>query len=96
MVKFDVSAQTNHTIKGNLLDSKFKTPVAFANIKLLKANITSMSNSEGFFAFNYASSSVMDTLLITCIGYKSIKIPLQLSATLDFKDFVLTDRKSVV
>lgn len=96
MVNFDVLAQTDHTIKGNLLDSKFKTPVAFANIKLLKANISSMSNSEGFFAFNYASSSVMDTLLITCIGYKSIKIPLQLSATLDFKDFILTPNMIVL
>jgi hypothetical protein len=88
-VTVDVSAQTNQTIKGNLLDSKLKTPVAFANIKLLKANISSMSNSEGLFSINYTSSTEMDTLIITCVGYKSIKMALQLAGVRDFKDFIL-------
>ena len=85
----DTSAQTNYTIKGNLLDFKLKTPIVYANIKLLKANIRTMSNSEGLFAFNYPLSSEMDTLLISCIGYNSIKIPLQLSSLQDFKDLIL-------
>ncbi|WP_395626198.1 carboxypeptidase-like regulatory domain-containing protein [Daejeonella sp.] len=88
-VHVDLLAQTNHTLKGNLLDFKLKTPIAFANIKLLKTNISSMSNSEGLFGFNFTSFNEMDTLMVTCIGYNSIKIPLKLTSINDFKDFVL-------
>jgi len=88
-VHVDLLAQTNHKLKGNLLDFKLKTPIAFANIKLIKANISSMSNSEGLFGFNFTSINEMDTLIVTCVGYNSIKMPLKLSSINDFKDFVL-------
>ncbi|WP_291403696.1 carboxypeptidase-like regulatory domain-containing protein [Daejeonella sp.] len=92
----DVSAQIKHTLKGNLIDSKNKTSVAYANIKLQKANISSMSNSEGLFAFNYNSSTEIDTLIITCVGYNSIKMPLQLFTDRDFKDLILVPNTIVL
>src|SRR5688572_5144534 len=65
-----VSAQT--IIQGKVLDAKTKLPLSRATIKVKAQNIESSSGPEGGFEIR-VKSSVMDSLEVSHVGYKTFK-----------------------
>ncbi|MCG8410831.1 MAG: TonB-dependent receptor [Bacteroidales bacterium] len=64
-----LSAQSQ--IKGNIIDSENKAPIAYANVSLNKINGTT-SNSKGEFIFSNLKSGYY-ILSVSCVGYKLLQ-----------------------
>lgn len=64
------------TLSGRVTDAGSHQPVIYANIQLKKGSIGTVTNAGGDFIFNVAEKYWQDTLLISCIGYKTVVLPL--------------------
>ena len=77
-------------IKGKVIYQKDATPAASANISLLHEKQATFSNKDGYFSISINNIKSNDTLLITSVGYESLRIPV--SAALLKKEFVLREQ----
>lgn len=64
------------TLSGRVTDSGNQQPVIYANVQLKKGSIGTVTNAGGNFLFNIAEKYWQDTLLISCIGYKTVALPI--------------------
>ena len=64
------------TLSGRVTDAGSHQPVIYANIQLKKGSIGTLTNAGGEFIFNIADKYWQDTLLVSCIGYKTVMLPL--------------------
>lgn len=71
-----VSAQS--FITGTIQDARAETPVPFATIGIKNKQVGVVSNLEGDFQIPLTYRSSGDTLMISCIGYKLLELPLEL------------------
>jgi hypothetical protein len=69
-------SQESKVIYGNIRSSKDNIPIAFANIYNRASNIGTVSNENGDFKLSIQDIPNADSLTISFIGYKSIKISL--------------------
>ena len=60
---------------GKVLDKETKEPIPFVNMILKGTNFGATSNFEGLFTIEAKTKS--DTLIVSCIGYKSQRIRIQ-------------------
>ncbi|MNS09241.1 hypothetical protein D3C72_407200 [compost metagenome] len=58
------------TIKGIVTDS-LKNPIQYVNVGVLNKPLGTLTNASGEFILNVDSSMNLDTLKISCLGYKS-------------------------
>ena len=65
----NLSYSQEKIISGVIMDS-LKTPIAYANIGLIKKPIGTVSNEEGKFTLKVAETMFSDTLRVSCIGYE--------------------------
>lgn len=65
-------ALTAQIIKGKVLDTKTKEPIAFANIGILGKGIGTVTNEDGTFELNISKSSAEDIIRFSYIGYNSL------------------------
>nr|WP_321225472.1 carboxypeptidase-like regulatory domain-containing protein [uncultured Psychroserpens sp.] len=68
-----VTAQTE--VKNKILDFAMLTPIESASIYVKNTTIGTVSNSDGKFLLQVPQEFSKDTLIISSIGYKSYKIP---------------------
>lgn len=66
------SLSQEKTIKGIVTDSLQK-PIQYANIGILNKPIGTVSNQNGEYFLNIDNSMNLDTLKISCLGYKSVE-----------------------
>lgn len=71
------------TLSGRITDAGSRQPVIYANIQLKNGSSGTAANTAGEFIFKVAEKFRQDTLLISCIGYKTITMPLPLSSLQD-------------
>lgn len=64
------------TLSGRITDAGSHHPVIYANIQLKNGSIGTVANAGGEFIFKIAEKFWQDTLLISCIGYKTITMSL--------------------
>ena len=64
------------TLSGRISDAGSHQPVIYANIQLENGSIGTVSNTAGAFIFKIAEKFWRDTLVISCMGYKTITMPL--------------------
>ncbi|MBL4709617.1 MAG: carboxypeptidase-like regulatory domain-containing protein [Flavobacteriales bacterium] len=84
-------------IHGFILGSKGNTPLPFATIRKDKTNEASITNEYGYFEFSI--ESIDDSLLVSYIGYKSKRIPLEeniISYTIILEENILELNEVVV
>jgi len=62
------------TVSGKVQDVTNKSPLGFASIYMSSGNISNVSNMDGVFSLKIPASNRSDTLLISYLGYKSVKI----------------------
>ena len=78
------------TIKGKVIYRSDAMPAAFASIGLLNhKSIETMTNFAGNFSLHIANSKSTDTLVISSVGYQSIKMPVSIAAKRS--EFVLSE-----
>lgn len=61
-------------ITGKVINHKSKEPISFATIGLMKENIGTNALEDG--SFSLVSTKRNDTLLFSCIGYATLKLPI--------------------
>lgn len=71
----NIEGQEYHNIKGSIVSNITSTPVQYANIFFNKKTGTS-SDKEGKFNLQYTSKQLSDTLTISALGFKTLKLPL--------------------
>ena len=69
------------TIKGRVTDKTDKQTIPYAYIRIVGKSIGTITNNDGDFVFKYPVSDDRDIIAISCIGYKTLTIPL-----IDFRD----------
>jgi hypothetical protein len=72
---FPIFAFGQSTIRGTVINSKNKLAIPFATVGLSNENIGTTSSEEGFFQFTSNKKSKGDTIIISSIGYKTMKLP---------------------
>jgi hypothetical protein len=63
-------------LEGVVLNKTTKDKVPFASLSLIKAKVSVNTNENGVFKFSNYTSIPKDTLVVTCMGYSPISIPL--------------------
>ena len=69
------SVPVNFAISGKVLDKQTGLPIPFATIGIPEKMNWTVCNFEGRFNLNIKNPGPSDTLQISCLGYKSIKLP---------------------
>jgi hypothetical protein len=62
-------------IRGRVLDRNDRQPLPYTSVFLNGRTIGTVSNDDGDFVLKLSSVYIRDTLNITCIGYKPMKLP---------------------
>jgi len=75
LLQFNVNAQ-NTFISGTIVDNENHQAVPYATITVKERQEGTLSNAEGKFSLLVKSSQKTDELIISCIGYESINIPI--------------------
>jgi len=70
-----------HFIRGTIVDSQSRLPVPMASVYMANKSIGTVSNSEGIFEFFVPFSREADTLLVSYLGYESVRIPLDFQSS---------------
>lgn len=66
-------SQDNFIVSGQIIDSKTKEPMGYANVTIVGKSIGTTSNSNGGFEFHIPTAYSKDTLAISFVGYKTYK-----------------------
>ncbi|MEO6254607.1 MAG: carboxypeptidase-like regulatory domain-containing protein [Ferruginibacter sp.] len=78
------------SFKGRVIYSADATPAAFASIEIInKKGVQTMTNFAGNFSLHIPNSKSNDTVVISSVGYQSIRLPLYIAAKRS--EFVLTE-----
>ncbi|UZR97750.1 carboxypeptidase-like regulatory domain-containing protein [Chondrinema litorale] len=70
-------AQNFVTINAHVLDAQSKEPVPFAHVYIQKWHIGTATNESGYFELKIPDKYSQDSIQISSIGYKTIKVPAQ-------------------
>ncbi len=61
---------------GEILDSENKKPLVFATLTVEGSNVSTITNTEGEFSLKIPYSSTGQNVVISFLGYKTIKLPI--------------------
>lgn len=68
------SAQEIRTINGRIEDASSGYPLPFASISLMNSSFSNVANSEGEFSLKIPQENMDDSLLVSCLGYRNLKV----------------------
>ena len=77
------------SIYGNVFDKKSNKPLSNVSISINKKKGGSLSDSKGHFTLPSSGFKKTDTLVLSSIGYSTLKIPI--ADAMEIKDFFLTE-----
>ncbi len=86
---FNLTSQNQFSISGVIFDKKTKNPLPFASVVYVKKSLGSTSDINGNFSFTIFNAKKTDTILISHIGYKTLK--LQVSEINKIKNIALLE-----
>jgi hypothetical protein len=70
-------AFSQHTFNGKLINKATKEKISFATIGLIKENIGTNADEEGIFSLRRYQEIPNDSLIISCIGYETLMLPVE-------------------
>jgi hypothetical protein len=71
------NAFAQQSYKGTIIDSKTKSPVPYASIKVNHKKTQSIANADGRFSLSSDLFLVRDTIIISCVGYRPKSVPVK-------------------
>lgn len=83
------TAFSQSSINGNVFDRKSNKPLSNVSISINKKKAGSLSDNAGHFALSTSNLRKSDTLVLSSIGYSTLKIPL--ADAMAIKDFFLSE-----
>jgi len=86
---FNLTSQNQFSISGVIFDKKTKNPLPFASVVYVKKSLGTTSDINGNFSFTIFNAKKTDTILISHIGYKTLK--LQVSEINKIKNIALLE-----
>ncbi|HEX2684676.1 MAG TPA: carboxypeptidase-like regulatory domain-containing protein [Ferruginibacter sp.] len=84
-----VLASAQDSFKGRVIYKADKAPAAFASIEVLHRGVHTMTNFAGNFTLPIPNVKSSDTIVISSVGYQSIRLPLYIATKRS--EFVLTE-----
>lgn len=63
-------------IRGKVIDKTDKQPIPYAYIRIMGKSIGTITNDDGDFVFKYPVSDDPDIVAISCVGYKTLTVPI--------------------
>ena len=88
-LSYSITSQNQFSISGVIFDKKTKNPLPFASVVYLKKSLGTTSDINGNFSFTIFNAKKTDTILISHIGYKTLK--LQVSEINKIKNIALLE-----
>jgi hypothetical protein len=79
LITFGSNIYSQSPLQSQLLDSKSNTGIPFAYVKIAGKNLFVVSDEDGFFSIPCTN---MDTIIISHVAYKTLKIPYKKAKTL--------------
>jgi hypothetical protein len=73
---FSNNALSQEFITGKIVDKNTQNTLAYVNVFFQDTQVGTTTNEEGFFEFEYPLSQKKDSLTISYVGYKTIKVPI--------------------
>ena len=70
----NLTSQNQFSISGVIFDKKTKNPLPFASVVYIKKSLGTTSDINGNFSFTIFNAKKTDTILISHIGYKTLKL----------------------
>ena len=70
-------SQEKNTLKGVVLSQKEEKGIQYANIRIKDSPYGTTSDEAGKFEFSFPNQFLNDTLIISCIGYKQVALPVK-------------------
>jgi len=70
-------AQPTKILKGKIIEKESLIPIPYATVKLLYSNKSTVSNAEGSFNLDVSADNSKDSIVISCMGYKPLKIEVE-------------------
>lgn len=67
-------------IKGKIINSITKLPIPYVTVGLVKENIGSNATVDGFFLITSNKKIENDSLIFSCVGYKTLKLPIHFNS----------------
>ena len=92
---FPIFTVGQSTIAGKIINSKSKIAIPFATVGLMKENIGTNSSEEGYFKLTSNKLVSTDTLIFSCIGFKTLKLPVNFNEKVEMT-YELTEQISVL
>lgn len=68
--------QEMNSYRGKVRDASTKKSLGYASVNILSTTTSNVTNSDGIFTINLPAGSAGDTLMVSYLGYRSKKIPL--------------------
>lgn len=65
-----------HQYQGKIIDSETKHPLVFATLSIENTNISTVSNTEGYFSLKVPQEIEVGQVVVSFLGYKTRTIPL--------------------
>jgi hypothetical protein len=89
---FLLSVNAQRTLPGKILDSADDSPMIYVNV-FLNSNPSrgTFSNADGYFFMQFLEEELTDTLVISQIGYKTVRVPVK---ELNFGDTMVWNMES--
>ncbi len=69
-------SQEKNQLKGYIFNQKDEKPISFANIRIKDSPYGTSSDESGKFEFTFPNQFLNDTLIISCLGYKTLTLPI--------------------
>lgn len=69
-----VGAQEIVTVSGRVLNSTNGKPLGYASLTLVGTSISNITNKDGYFTLKLPSSHLKDSVLISYLGFKNLKV----------------------
>lgn len=86
---FSAIGFSQSSINGVVLDKKNNKPLSNVSISVNTKKIGSLSDPKGHFALSSANLKKTDTLILSSVGYSTLKIPI--ADAMQLKDFFLSE-----
>lgn len=74
-IKTDTIPVKYFFLSGKLQESKKGNPIPYASVSLLNKPIGTISNIDGIFLLKIHPNNILDTIVISCMGYAQILVP---------------------
>ncbi|NSW45492.1 MAG: carboxypeptidase-like regulatory domain-containing protein [Bacteroidales bacterium] len=91
LLSLNVWTQEKNVLKGIIISQKEEKAIQYANIRIKDSPYGTTSDENGKFEFSFPNQFSKDTLIISCIGYKRLVLPLSTLNLKQLQHFELED-----